>query len=411
MPANRILLDGGEPIPMDGGPALSSPAPPRSEPVGGLPLPEPTNSPRPAENIGIVPEILDVTSPKVPLRPPLVLRPAGRINLITQDGSQYDDDNLRMFQRAGIIIRDKNGISGQSGETYSDEVDEARVERTDENGNVISEPILDLTNPNIKQLIAIYPTYQDKILNQNRLLFTGKKFYDKLEKDFRDGNVYAINAAFDERFTIKIVMQDIVGVLEKNTLAEQGRGIEMYRNLAFLGSGEIDYDLLISYIDWFISKPNYLEFVDNNVVPVEYIADYGIKGRPSKDSELEGQTINPSLNTVPFTPENINAYQNLNTSGTFDRGLASEARRITPDGTGKNIVDGTYICLAPGAEARRNAIIKVYEDLERLRTRIANTNDSERKSEARKDLREKDEERAILVAEHYSICEAFLTNP
>jgi hypothetical protein len=375
------------------------------------PLPNPT----PAIQLNSEPQIAEPTV-KAPTRGPLILRPAGRINLITQDGSQYDDDNLRMFQRAGIIIRDKNGTSGgggvgEDGLDPADNIDEARLETTDENGNVISEPILDLSNPHIKQLIAIYPTYQDKVLNQNRLLFTGKKFYDKLEKDFRDGNVYAINAAFDERFTIKIVMQDIVGVLEKNTLAEQGRGIEMYRNLAFLGSGEIDYDLLISYIDWLISKPNYLEFADNNVVPIEYIADYSIKGRPSKDSELEGQTINPSLNTVPFTPENINAYQNLNTSGTFDRGLASEARRITPDGTGKNIVDGTYICLAPGAEARRNVIIKVYEDLERLRTRIANTNDSERKSEARKDLREKDEERAILVAEHYSICEAFLTNP
>ena len=51
MPANRILLDGGEPIPMDGGPELSSPAPPRSEPVGGLPLPEPSDSPIPAKNI------------------------------------------------------------------------------------------------------------------------------------------------------------------------------------------------------------------------------------------------------------------------------------------------------------------------------------------------------------------------
>lgn len=304
MPANRILLDGGEPIPMDGGPALSSPAPPRPEPVGGLPLPEPADSPIPAKNIGETPQILDLITPKAPLRPPLVLRPAGRVNLITQDGSQYDDDNLRMFQRAGIIIRDKNGTSGQSGETLTDELDEARLERTDENGNVISEPILDLTNPNIKQLIAIYPTYQDKTLNQNRYLFTGKKFYEKLEKDFNDGNVYAINAAFDERFTIKIVLEDILEVLKRNELAEKGRDIEMYRNLAFLDSGEIDYDLLISYIDWFISKPNYLEYADNNVVPVEYIADYSIKGRPSRDSELEGQPepdppYDPSTQTTP----------------------------------------------------------------------------------------------------------------
>lgn len=283
------------------------------------PLPNPT----PAIQLNSEPQIAEPTV-KAPTRGPLILRPAGRINLITQDGSQYDDDNLRMFQRAGIIIRDKNGTSGGGGEDGldpADNIDEARLETTDENGNVISEPILDLSNPHIKQLIAIYPTYQDKVLNQNRLLFTGKKFYDKLEKDFRDGNVYAINAAFDERFTIKIVMQDIVDVLERNRLAEQGRGIEMYRNLAFLDSGEIDYDLLISYIDWFISKPNYLEFADNNVVPIEYIADYSIKGRPSTDSELEGgtSTNNQSTNTSTTTPPPpISEYPPVGRAGTID---------------------------------------------------------------------------------------------
>lgn len=97
-------------------------------------------------------------------------------------------------------------------------------------------------------------------------------------------------------------MQDIVDVLERNRLAEQGRDIEMYRNLAFLDSGEIDYDLLISYIDWFVSKPNYLEFVDSNVVPVEYIADYSIKGRPSRDSELEDQPQPDPPYPPPYTP-------------------------------------------------------------------------------------------------------------
>ncbi len=260
------------------------------------------------------PSTLAVTT-NVPLRPPLVLRPAGRINLITEDGSQYDDDNLQMFQRAGIIIRDKNVEGGTSTQSETDDIGEARLERTDESGNIISEPILDLTNPNIKQLIVIYPTYQDKTLNQNRLLLTGKSFYQKLENDFKNNNVYAINAAFDERFTIKIVLSDMLEVIQRNTLAEQGLDIEMYRNLAFLDTGEIDYDLLISYIDWLISKPNYLEFVDNNVVPIEYIADYNIKGRPSTDSELEGQPqpnppYNPSTQT---TPNGTNNVPNVNT--------------------------------------------------------------------------------------------------
>ena len=115
---------------------------------------------------------------------------------------------------------------------------------------------------------------------------------------------------------------------------------------------------------------------------------------------------NTTPDVVPFTAANVNAYKNLNTTSTFDNRLAKEARRVTPDGTGKNIVDGSYKCFAPGNQTRRAAIIKVYEDLDRLQTQINNST-GERKEEYRKDRREKDNERAILVAEHYMICEAF----
>jgi len=115
---------------------------------------------------------------------------------------------------------------------------------------------------------------------------------------------------------------------------------------------------------------------------------------------------NTTPEVVPFTAANVNAYKNLNTTSTFDNRLAKEARRVTPDGTGKNIVDGSYKCFAPGNQTRRNEIIKVYEDLDRLQTRINNST-GERREEARKDRREKDDQRAILVGEHYMICEAF----
>ncbi len=115
---------------------------------------------------------------------------------------------------------------------------------------------------------------------------------------------------------------------------------------------------------------------------------------------------NTTPDVVPFTAANVNAYKNEPTKSLFDRRLATSARAVTPDGTGKNIVDGTYKCFAPGNQTRRNAIIKVYQDLERLQTKIANSS-GENREEARRDRTEKDNERAILVAEHYMICEAF----
>jgi hypothetical protein len=129
-----------------------------------------------------------------------------------------------------------------------------------------------------------------------------------------------------------------------------------------------------------------------------------ILSRVRKKNDEAPDNTTPDI--VPFTASNVNAYKNLNTTSVFDSRLAKEARRVTPDGTGKNIVDGTYKCFAPGNQTRRNAIIKVYKDIERLQTRINNST-GERREEARKDRREKDDERAILVAEHYMLCEAF----
>lgn len=123
--------------------------------------------------------------------------------------------------------------------------------------------------------------------------------------------------------------------------------------------------------------------------------------RAGKKDETPDNTT-PAV--VPFTAQNVNAYKNLNTTSTFDNRLAKEARRVTPDGTGKNILDGTYKCFAPGSAQRIDAIRKVYADLDRLQTRINNST-GERREEARKDRREKDNERAILVAEHYMLCE------
>jgi hypothetical protein len=120
-----------------------------------------------------------------------------------------------------------------------------------------------------------------------------------------------------------------------------------------------------------------------------------------KDDEAPDNT---TPDVVPFTAANVQAYKNLNTKSLFDRRLANSARRVTPDGTGKRILDGTYKCFAPGGAERVAAIKKVYADLDRIQTRINNST-GERREEARRDKVEKDNERAILVAEHYMLCE------
>jgi len=114
---------------------------------------------------------------------------------------------------------------------------------------------------------------------------------------------------------------------------------------------------------------------------------------------------------VPFTPANVFGFKRKNTTSAFNRALANAARKINArrdirSQNGADIVDGSYKCFAPGNQTRRADIIKVNQDLNSIETRI-NTSIGPKRMAARQEKREKEDERAILVAEHYMICEAF----
>ena len=128
----------------------------------------------------------------------------------------------------------------------------------------------------------------------------------------------------------------------------------------------------------------------------------------SKDDEQEpnGGTT-PVIVDVPFTAENVNKFKFGQTKRWEDRNLAKSARKITPSGTLDNILNGTFRCLDPFAPARVAAIRQSDAKVEQLRIKKQNST-GERKQEYTKDYNEEVERRAILVAEHLTLCQAFL---
>jgi hypothetical protein len=127
--------------------------------------------------------------------------------------------------------------------------------------------------------------------------------------------------------------------------------------------------------------------------------------RPSTTANTPTEPTGPT-GPVDFTAFNVSRFKTEPTTSVFDKKLAQTARRVTPDGTGKAIIDGSYICMAPGSADRVAKIKRVYQQLDELRIKIQNST-GDRKQEYKRDLLEKDNERAILVAEHYMICEKF----
>jgi hypothetical protein len=251
-------------------------------------------------------------------------------NLIVNDGSQYDDDGLRMFNRAGIIERNK---PNQPSEKTSDEISEIEDIRraAEELGLTGSEPIavLDLTNPNVDFLIALYPTQVDKVLNENRILITGKKYYEKLKSDLENGNVYSYNLAFDDRFIVKLVIGEWIDLFNTMKVLEEEPmiGVTMFKNLFIEINDNIDYVQLLNYIDWLVSKPDYTNFRDKGTISSETFSDYWIKDRVLDfvPNTIEAEPEEPIIESVavsgpsePQLPPPSTQYPPVGRAGTID---------------------------------------------------------------------------------------------
>jgi uncharacterized membrane protein YgcG len=259
-------------------------------------------------------------------------------NLIVNDGSQYDDDGLRMFNRAGIIERNK---PNQPSDKTSDEISEIEdIRRAAEDlGLTGSEPIavLDLTNPNVDFLIALYPTQVDKVLNENRILITGKKYYEKLKSDLENGNVYSYNLAFDDRFIVKLVIGEWIDLFNTMKVLEEEPmiGVTMFKNLFIEINENIDYVQLLNYIDWMVSKPDYTNFRDKGTIPSETFSDYWIKDRVLDfvPKTIEAEPEEPTIESVAVSGPSEPQLPTTNFLIPFgEPGTPGEIREFPPTG-------------------------------------------------------------------------------
>jgi hypothetical protein len=198
-------------------------------------------------------------------------------NYILDDGPQYDDDELTMRNRGGRINRKMLSNAITSSNNGIPTIDEIR-QAADEAGLVgnTQTPIIQLSNPNINFLILIYPTKRDSIFNKNGLLVTGTHYYEKLKSELKNKNPYAYNIAFDDRFIVKLILKDWVDLFKNLQNIEEESGVLMIRNNFINDDYSIDYNQLIGFIDWFVSKPDYIDFSDKGVIPASTLSFYNL---------------------------------------------------------------------------------------------------------------------------------------
>jgi hypothetical protein len=198
-------------------------------------------------------------------------------NYIVDDGPQYDDDLLTMVNRGGRINRKLPSGKSSESESETTTIDDIRNDAVEAGlvGNTTT-PVIPLTNPNINFLILLYPTKLDSIRRKNGMLVTGTKYYQKLKSELINKNPYSYNIAFDDRFIVKLILKDWVDLFKNLQNIEEESGVLMIRNNFINDDYSIDYNQLIGFIDWFVSKPDYINFSDKGVIPAPTLSLYNL---------------------------------------------------------------------------------------------------------------------------------------
>ena len=139
-------------------------------------------------------------------------------------------------------------------------------------GNYADKNKVDFTFPSIKDLKWVKGTAFRFILviskdqgDTNPLLYTSEVFYNDLISSMNEENPYFSYAAFNPSYMVQFFVSDILNTFKSTHDLEKKDGVLMYRNTFVNSDGSIDYESLVAYIDWTVSKVDPLD-VDNGGV-------------------------------------------------------------------------------------------------------------------------------------------------
>jgi hypothetical protein len=133
-------------------------------------------------------------------------------------------------------------------------------------GNYADINKIDFTFPSLKNLKWVKATTFRFILiiskdstDANPLLYTSEKFYNDLISSMNEENPYFSQAAFNSSYVVQFFTNDITKSFSNiNDLAKKD-AVLMYRNTFMFTDETIDYESLIAYIDWVVSKVDPLD--------------------------------------------------------------------------------------------------------------------------------------------------------
>lgn len=104
-------------------------------------------------------------------------------------------------------------------------------------------------------ILAIFKDYKDT----KPLYYTSEKYYNDLKASSLEGNPYFVQSSFENSNIVSYVYEDVVRTYESMKALEQKSRVNFRTNIFIGVSGSVDYDNLVTFIDWLVDKPSPLD--------------------------------------------------------------------------------------------------------------------------------------------------------
>jgi len=185
-------------------------------------------------------------------------------------------------------------------------------------------------------------------------LYTSPIFYNDLVTAYNEANPYVLQSAFIEQFTVKFYINELTKMYNQLTDIEIDFNVDVNRNIFYKSNDIHQYDYLVKYINWVISKPNLDEISKRSVLPVSEISEYSYAEYNIDTSQFDYvddvinsirlADLNNELSNINLTIADIEDYLKNPDSAKFRVPGSVIAKIVGPAGVGiLNSVGGVVV--------------------------------------------------------------------
>lgn len=150
-------------------------------------------------------------------------------------------------------------------------------------------------------------------------LFCSQDYFDNLTDAKRSANPYFVNFSFKPEYVVEINSIALLEIMDSYLDAELENGVLMKRN-NYLVDGSIDFEKLLTYVDWVLSKPKLSEIDTDGLIPANLLCEYERGTFDKKTGKWDVSVIQKSNTTVTETnpvETNNSTFPPVGRAGTY----------------------------------------------------------------------------------------------